>query len=691
MKPIFRIGNDVLGEGAVNFEWRPGGKYIAVCGSNRLVNIYDRSGKLIDAITKAKDVISMCWDKDGDLIALASDQSPVVSFETSVFLLWSHVSSTLAIGTNKGNLVLYNHRASKKTPIVGKHQRMITCGAFSDGDFLALGSKDAFITVSSMNGDSLYSFACNSEPTLIKFHSMKRANEKKKTKVDIMLSAVLEDRMIMLINLDDSENPINLQFQNRYGKIVSYVWFADGYILLGFIKGFVVCISAYASEMGQEIFSVQDFKSYLAYLCINENSEKALIIGDNQLKIRELNQLEEINGLYNIEEESKELYKIGTTEDGQFVAISSTSGTLQVFLAKIPILGAVYNEFMAILSSLNEITIIREGEKVATINIELEPTVIGVGPLNVAIAMNNRAWFYEMNEGSQNLDSAVVYEFEYISTINAMKMNYEFAVAKLDGRAQLHKMKGKDNRYGSDEDTLLFPDSDHSNFRLQDVALTANFLIYCTDGGHLQYFALEDSTCVNEYRHVSGIKTIFPEPGGIRLCFFDETFDAYIYNPVDDGLVKVPIGSTAHFASCLWENFTIDKDTFVIWDSTNLLAFSFLKDQIDGKFFFCIVISIGVNEYRHMSGIKTEPGGQSLLQLGKTAIPHQYKPLMLCKGIMYCQTQSGQIGSILLESHKTQIAVDDKSFAEIENLLQQTLNLKRYFCHWNLKFGIGNS
>lgn len=38
------------------------------------------------------------------------------------------------------------------------------------------------------------------------------------------------------------------------------------------------------------------------------------------------------------------------------------------------------------------------------------------------------------------LDSAVVYEFEYISTINAMKMNYEFAVAKLDGRAQLHKV-----------------------------------------------------------------------------------------------------------------------------------------------------------------------------------------------------------------------------------------------------------
>lgn len=68
----------------------------------------------------------------------------------------------------------------------------------------------------------------------------------------------------------------------------------------------------------------------------------------------------------------------------------------------------------------------------------------------------------------------------------------------------------------------------------------------------------------------------------------------------------------------MWENFTIDKDTFVIWDSTNLLAFSFLKDQIDGKFFFCIVISIGVNEYRHMSGIKTEPGGIQLCFFDET-------------------------------------------------------------------------
>lgn len=34
----------------------------------------------------------------------------------------------------------------------------------------------------------------------------------------------------------------------------------------------------------------------------------------------------------------------------------------------------------------------------------------------------------------------MVCEFEYMSTVNAMQINYEYAVAKLDGRAQLHKV-----------------------------------------------------------------------------------------------------------------------------------------------------------------------------------------------------------------------------------------------------------
>ena len=35
--------------------------------------------------------------------------------------------------------MLYNHRTSRKVPVVGKHNKAITCGAWSEANLLALG------------------------------------------------------------------------------------------------------------------------------------------------------------------------------------------------------------------------------------------------------------------------------------------------------------------------------------------------------------------------------------------------------------------------------------------------------------------------------------------------------------------------------------------------------------------------
>ncbi|VDN35249.1 unnamed protein product [Cylicostephanus goldi] len=74
------------------------------------------------------------------------------------------------------------------------------------------------------------------------------------------VSAVLGKKTLFLSTLadkpkdateNDPDNSMNLQFQEKYGNIVAHVWYNDGYMIVGFEKGFVVCISAHPSEMGQ--------------------------------------------------------------------------------------------------------------------------------------------------------------------------------------------------------------------------------------------------------------------------------------------------------------------------------------------------------------------------------------------------------------------------------------------------------
>jgi hypothetical protein len=36
------------------------------------------------------------------------------------FLLWSKIGSFLAVGTIKGNLLIYNHQTSRKIPVLGR-------------------------------------------------------------------------------------------------------------------------------------------------------------------------------------------------------------------------------------------------------------------------------------------------------------------------------------------------------------------------------------------------------------------------------------------------------------------------------------------------------------------------------------------------------------------------------------------
>ncbi len=90
------------------------------------------------------------------------------------FLAWAKNGAHLCIGTVKGNILLYNHQAGKKIPIIGKHSKRITCGMWSHSNLLALGAEDRTLTISTIDGEMVHSTTLRAEPSQIQFGEMKK-------------------------------------------------------------------------------------------------------------------------------------------------------------------------------------------------------------------------------------------------------------------------------------------------------------------------------------------------------------------------------------------------------------------------------------------------------------------------------------------------------------------------------------
>ncbi|MGH0157160.1 UNVERIFIED_CONTAM: hypothetical protein FKN15_033128 [Acipenser sinensis] len=412
---VFTLTEKAWQGSTLQYRWQKTlGNYLAVSGPDCTVKIFDRHGQKKDEINLPGNCVAMDWDKDGDTLAVIADKSSSIYLwdanthkpsqldsgmrDQMSFLLWSKVGSLLAVGTAKGNLLIYNQQTSRKIPILGKHTKRITCGCWSTQNLLALGSEDKMVTVSNHEGDTMRQTTVRAEPSEIQFSVMK--TDERAASGESTVSVVVGKKTLFLFNLNDPDNPIELAFQQRYGNIIAYRWYGDGYIMIGFSQGYFVVISTHIREIGQELFQAHNHKDSLTSIAISQSLNKAASCGDNCIKIHDLSELKEMYAIINLDDETKGLDHLSWTDDGQLLAISSQRGTLHVFLTKLPILGDTCGTRLAVLTSLLEVTVANhvEGERPITVSVEVEPNFIAVGPYHIAVGMNNRAWFYALGE-----------------------------------------------------------------------------------------------------------------------------------------------------------------------------------------------------------------------------------------------------------------------------------------------------
>ncbi|GLE04386.1 hypothetical protein PINS_up015725 [Pythium insidiosum] len=212
-----------------------------------LVHIFDRQGEQYDEIglDMSTPVLALEWDPEGATLAVLQQGSSVVplwdlatrsaqlldtNLKDPTFLTWAASGAQLAIGTQKGNLVLYSKASRKIVPVLGKHSKRITCGAWNAADILVLGSEDRMLTVSNAKGDTIEQRELNLvvrgvsvvvvalsrlsthallQPVSLKF-GRKRGESMKAAQQSVAISVT---RSIILFSLQDPANPIELTFQ----------------------------------------------------------------------------------------------------------------------------------------------------------------------------------------------------------------------------------------------------------------------------------------------------------------------------------------------------------------------------------------------------------------------------------------------------------------------------------------------
>jgi len=258
------------------------------------VNIFDRTGALVREFaldgSPKNSPLQVEWDRDGSNLAVLCESHSVIALynvrarahtplETNLrdpsFMAWSKAGPQLAVGTGKGNLLLYNSETRKSQLIAGKHSKRIACGTWNRENKLALASLDRFLSINDDKGDLVEQTKLKYDPFDIQFAEQKVDTNERGQAVSAAASSSqgpsaaavgkehtvsinMGHQTILMYNMTDRDNPVELAFQPKYGDIATYRWYGDGYMMVGFAKGYIIGQrSAHAARIRTHIHSSQ--------------------------------------------------------------------------------------------------------------------------------------------------------------------------------------------------------------------------------------------------------------------------------------------------------------------------------------------------------------------------------------------------------------------------------------------------
>eukprot|EP00793_Prasinoderma_coloniale_P004677 PRCOL_00000438-RA len=687
MKQLASVQTTVLGGRAVRFRWDPKGRLLAVGGVERTVCVYDRTGAQIDQIVlppvddiapkpekgKAVDprqVAALEWDASGEKLAIMATGTAQVTLwsatsrqkqfiemapsaaHTLTWMGWSRLTTgpgaaTLAVGTAKGALMLYDDKHARKVPVMGKHSKAITCGAWSINGTLVLGSEDKTVTVSLSNGDTLktlpmahrpWSFQFGTRPTGADGGAVTRLG----TRGPNVLSIIIGGLSLLTYSIDGqgmpNDSPVELVFKASYGTLMSHQWVGtSGLLVLGFQNGYVNVVDGREGHSQNALFTERLHTDYMVMCAYSESLQRLATLGKHSLRVVDMAgagasaQFRELKDDAIDYSQNFYMTEIAWTADGQMLTTANETGVVTLLLASLPVVNAAFGSRAAYLTSLLEMSIadVVTGWRVY-VKLEAEPSLVAMGESHAAAGLNNQVWFYAVEEDqSQPLDAAGVANTtkvirhvtkrDYLGAVKAVCMNAQWAAVLAQGRVLLHAIELSADP--EDAMAITLPEGDRGEVTC--VAMTPAFLVYATDSGLVCYYDVGARAAVNEYRHARGtVRALYPNHSGTRVVMVDDSNDLWLYNPVNDQVLEVP-QFEGEFERIIWD--LAQPHVFVVATRRELHCMLYSPVTISGP---------------------------SVTLLGTDSLLTGHSPVTLNNGVVAVQGAGGELSRVRLHSHR---------------------------------------
>ena len=705
MKEVFAVSAKEHAIGATQTCWAPNSALCATVGSNGSVYVTDRHGVRVGNFHVSGQVVDLGFDASSEVLAVITDGSRSVKMwnantrtpselETKMkglsLMTWASGGSLLAIGTVKGNLLLVNYAKGRLVPIVGKHTRAITAGAWSADGVLALAAEDRQVTLSSHEGETLDSMLFGSLPRLLAWgcapSSATTSSSSSSPVIEPSLAVVVGESTLIIRQIHPSEgfvsDPHEMVFDPKDGPIVDIAWKADGVLLIGFGRGRLLALNARSSPPGKEVFSKQVHASSLASLAYCPRSGEIATCGDDSVVVLSSSSWT-VSHSVQAAKWTSHLLSLTWAPNGQFLTLATDRGDAITFLTTVPVIGAAYATLLVSLASLRELLLVQthvasghpvsgvqDADAVASgalflpgprLDLDSEPSFLGLGPAHVAAGHNNVVHYYDWADGPPTL----VLSREYVTSVDALSLSDDVVAVLAGSRITLHSLES-----ATAASVAVPPSNEPAN--VTAVALVNSFLMYGTRTGVFSVLLVEDAddsgglrepVQIASHTFPSEVVGVYPNANGTRIFIQDAGGLAVIYNPVNDTVVSVPdvpVGASG-----------------ALWDQNVL-------DDLDGVQDWGVFVVFNADVAVTYAYFPLTVQGASVEKVAVTHLPRGHVPMLLRSGEMVTLSGSGQPAKLVLESHGavggTESGVGDS--AEPLEAFEQNLALGRLGAAW---------